>query len=199
MALNPKQAMFVREYLIDLNATQAAIRAGYSERTAGAQGFDLLKHPEISAAVQEAMDKRANRIEITADKVLQEIAKLAFFDPRKLFDDAGAPIHISQLDDVTAAAIAGLDVVTQGNQEVGIAEIVKYKIADKGVNLERLGKHLKLFTDKVELTGKDGGPVETADKSPVESARAIAFALAMGLRAQAKEPESTPPAGEDLC
>lgn len=144
------------------------------------------------------MDKRANRIDITADKVLQEIAKLAFFDPRKLFDDAGKPIHISQLDDVTAAAITGLDVVTQGNQEVGLSEIMKYKIADKGVNLERLGKHLKLFSDRVELTGKDGGPVKI-EKSPTEAARAIAFALAMGLKAKAQESESTPPAGEDLC
>lgn len=151
--LTPKQAAFVREYLVDLNATQAAIRAGYSEATAYSAGQRLLKDVEIATAVQKAMDKRAAKVEITAERVLQEIAKLAFFDPRKLFDESGRPLHVSQLDDDTAAAVAGLDVVTQGNQEVGIADVLKIKLADKGQNLERLGRHLKLFTDKVEHSG----------------------------------------------
>jgi phage terminase small subunit len=145
--------MFVREYLVDLNATQAAIRAGYSAKTAEQQGPRLLGNVGIAEAIQAGMDKRASKTGITAERVLAEIAKLAFFDPRKLFDDAGRPIHISQLDDDTAAAVSGLDVVTQGNSEVGIAEILKVKLADKGQNLERLGRHLKLFTDKVEMSG----------------------------------------------
>ena len=153
--LTPKQAAFVREYLIDLNATQAAIRAGYSAKTAYSIGEENLSKPEIATAIQSAMDKRAGKLEITAERVLAEIAKLAFFDPRKLFDDDGKPIHVSRLDDDTAAAVAGLDVVTTGNQEVGLADVLKIKLADKGQNLERLGRHLKLFTDKkeVEVTG----------------------------------------------
>lgn len=154
--LTPKQETFVREYLIDLNSTQAAIRAGYSKKTAGQIGEENLRKPEIAAAIQQAMSERSKKTNITAEKVLNEIAKLAFFDPRKMFDDAGEPIHVSQLDDDTAAAIAGLEVVTKGNDEIGYASVMKVKLADKSKNLELLGRHLKLFTDKseVDLNGK---------------------------------------------
>lgn len=150
--LTPKQAQFVREYLVDLNATKAAIRAGYSAKTAERIGHQLLKEtPVVADAIQAGMDKRSAATNITAERVLAEIAKLAFFDPRKMFDDDGAPIHVSKLDDDTAAAIAGLDVVTQGNQDVGFAQILKVKLTDKSKNLELLGRHLKLFTDKTEV------------------------------------------------
>lgn len=151
--MTPKQQLFVREYLVDLNATQAAIRAGYSAKTAQSIGQENLTKPDIAAAIQAAMDKRAQRVGVTADRVLDEIAKLAFFDPRRLFDDDGKPIHVSKLDDETAAAVAGLDVVTQGNADVGFADVLKVKLTDKAKALEMLGRHLKLFTDKVEVSG----------------------------------------------
>ena len=75
MALTAKQQMFVKEYLVDLNATQAAIRAGYSVKTAGQIGDEILKKPEIAAAVQAGMDARSQRTEITADYVLDTIRK----------------------------------------------------------------------------------------------------------------------------
>lgn len=149
--LTAKQSMFVREYLIDLNATQAAIRAGYSAASADNIGSELLGKTGVAEAVQAGMTLRAAALGITADRVLVEIAKLAFFDPRKLFDDSGAPIHVSKLDDDTAAAIAGLDVVTQGNQDVGFAQVLKVKLSDKKASLELLGRHLKLFTDRTEV------------------------------------------------
>lgn len=154
--LTPKQETFVREYLIDLNSTQAAIRAGYSAKTAKVMGCENLTKPDIQEAIQKAMADRSEKTNITAERVLNEIAKLAFFDPRKMFDDAGEPIHVSQLDDDTAAAIAGLEVVTKGNDEIGYASVMKVKLADKSKNLELLGRHLKLFTDKseVDLNGK---------------------------------------------
>lgn len=105
MALTAKQAAFVREYLVDLNATQAAIRAGYSKKTANVIASELLAKPNIQSAIQEEMKKRAERTEITADKVLKEFAKLAFFDPRKLFDDKGNPKDITELEDDTAGGI----------------------------------------------------------------------------------------------
>ena len=80
----------VAEYLIDLNATRAAEMAGYSPKTAYSQGQRLLKNVEVQRAIQAAMDKRADKLEITADRVLQEIAKLAFLDPRKFFEDDGS-------------------------------------------------------------------------------------------------------------
>src|SRR5919197_2742959 len=87
--LTPKQARFCAEYLIDLNATQAAIRAGYSPRTANEQGARLLAHVSIAAAISQAKQAQAERTGITADRVLQEIARLAFVDIRKLFDAEG--------------------------------------------------------------------------------------------------------------
>ncbi len=149
--LTPKQDMFVREYLIDLNATQAAIRAGYSVKNADKIGFELLGKTGVQSAIQAGMDKRAVSVGISATRVLNEIAKLAFFDPRKLLNDDGTPKRIHQLDDETAAAVAGIDIVTKGNDDLGYADILKIKLADKSKNLELLGRHLKLFTDKIEL------------------------------------------------
>lgn len=106
--LTPKQAAFVREYLIDLNATQAAIRAGYSQKNADKIGPELLGKTRIKAEIQTVMDERAERLEITADRVLKEIAKLAFYDPRKLLKPDGTPRSIHELDDNTAAAVAGI-------------------------------------------------------------------------------------------
>ena len=151
MALTAKQAAFVKAYLVDLNATQAAIRAGYSERSAYSIGQENLCKPEIQAAIQEEVKKRSERTEITADMVLREFAKLAFFDPRKLFDENGNPKDISDLDDSTAAVIAGLDVVQEVDPDTGVTSYTKrYKLASKQAALESLGKHLAMFTDKTE-------------------------------------------------
>lgn len=110
MSLTQKQKRFVQEYLVDLNATAAAIRAGYSEKTANRIASENLSKPDIQSAIQEAIEKRQKRTEITQDMVLRETAKLAFFDVRKMFDGNGKPLDISRLDDDTAAALVGLDV-----------------------------------------------------------------------------------------
>lgn len=150
--LTPKQQAFVNEYLIDLNATQAAIRAGYSEATAQEQGSRLLSNVKVSEAIQAAMDKRAKRTEVTADRVIRELAKLAFANVQDFVDESGAlknPLELSRDD---AAAIQELTQESIGNGE----EVVlrrKYKLSDKKGNLELLGRHLKLFTDKVENSG----------------------------------------------
>ena len=152
MALTAKQTAFVQEYLVDLNATQAAIRAGYSKRRAGEIGYQLLQKTTIQAAIQEEMAKRAQRTEITADKVLKEFAKLAFFDPRNLFDDKGNPKDITELDDDTAAALAGLDVVQEVDPDSGTTSYTKrYKLASKQAALDSLGRHLGMFLDRSEV------------------------------------------------
>lgn len=141
-ALTPKQAAFVREYLIDLNATQASIRAGYSERTAHSQGPRLLENVGVAAAIKEAMDLRANSVQITAERVLLEVARLAMYDPRKFFNSSGELLGIHDLDDDTAAALAGMDVTELPE---GLGSVKKIKLVDKGPNLERLMKHLGLY------------------------------------------------------
>ena len=146
MALTPKQKRFVAEYLIDLNATSAAKRAGYSEKTACEQAARLLANVKVQAAVQSAMQEREKRTEITQDMVLRETAKLAFFDIRKMFDNNGKPLDISKLDDDTAAALVGLDVQDIADPDGDyVGYVKKYKMADKIKALELLGKHTGAF------------------------------------------------------
>jgi len=110
MELTPKQKRFVAEYLIDLNATQAAIRTGYSAKTAASQGARLLKQGGVARAVQAAQQARAVRTEITQDRVLQELARIAFFDIRRLYREDGSMKDPCELDADTAAALASIEV-----------------------------------------------------------------------------------------
>jgi len=104
--LTDKQEQFCQEYLIDLNATQAAIRAGYSENTASETGYENLRKPQIAGRIAELKAERQERVQITQDRVLLEYSRLAFLDVRKLYDENGRLLPITELDDDTAAAIA---------------------------------------------------------------------------------------------
>jgi len=143
--LTPKQARFVDEYLIDLNGTQAAIRAGYSADTAQEQASRLLSNVMVAEAVAERQKGIQVSTHVTQERVIREIARIALFDPRKMFDDDGRPLHVSQLDEDTAAAIAGLEVVAKGNADMGFGEVLKYKVADKNAALEKLCRFLGLY------------------------------------------------------
>lgn len=158
MALTPKQKIFVDEYLVDLNATRA-YKVAYSrvknEETAAAAGARLLRNVKVVEYVQKRMDERAQRTEITQDRVLQELAKLGFFDIRKLFDDSGKPLDITGLDDETAACIAGLEVMDvyegAGEDKEFSGYVKKYKLSDKLKALELIGRHLGMFKDKMDI------------------------------------------------
>lgn len=155
--LTAKQQRFVEEYLIDLNATQAAIRAGYSVKTAEQVGYQLLQKTSVSDYIQKRIKDREKRTEITQDMVLQELAKLGFFDIRKLFGESGKPKDITSLDDVVAASVVGMDIMDlfEGNGEDRefVGYVKKYKMADKIRALELIGRHLGMWKDKVELSG----------------------------------------------
>lgn len=161
MALTPKQKIFADEYLIDLNATRA-YKVAYpnvkKDEAARVNGSRLLTNANVADYVQKRMDERSQRTEITQNMVLQELAKLGFFDIRKLFDDDGKPLDISMIDDDTAACIAGMDVLDaydgSGEDKEFIGYIKKYKLSDKLKALELLGRHLGMFRDKVELSGE---------------------------------------------
>ena len=99
--LTPKQAEFVRQYLVDLNATQAAIRAGYSERTASKIASELLGKTGVREAIATAQAKREQRTEITADRVVSELAKIAFADPRELMDWGPEGVKLKDSADLT--------------------------------------------------------------------------------------------------
>ena len=151
--LTPKQQAFVNEYLIDLNATQAAIRAGYSEATAQEQSSRLLSNVMVSEAVQAAMDKRAKRTEVTADRVIRELARLAFSNVQDFVDADGKLLKPGDISRDDAAAIQEITESVVGSDDQSIVLNRKYKLSDKKASLELLGKHLKLFTDKVEHSG----------------------------------------------
>ena len=151
--LTPKQKLFIREYCRDLNATRAAIAAGYSKNGARVQAHRLLANANISAEIATLTQKTCTKLEISAEKVLQELARLAFLDPRKFYNENGGLKRITELDDDTAACLAGMEVQEIGGDDEEKQPTVlcrKIKFADKGANLERLGRYLKLFTDKVE-------------------------------------------------
>lgn len=145
--LNEKQARFVAEYMIDLNATQAATRSGYSAKTAYAIGHELLKKPEIQAALTAAMQDRSERTQITADRVLEELARIGFADLRKLFDEDGSLRDVADMDPDTVAAIASIELQVSGPPEAPL-HTSKVKLWDKVAALDRLGRHFAMFTDR---------------------------------------------------
>lgn len=161
--LGPKQSAFVREYLIDLNATQAAIRAGYSAKTATTQGPRLLENVGVAKAISEALQQRADRLEIKSDDVLRELFRIATTDIGDVFDEEGRLKPLKDIPKDTRRAIASIEVDElfdgSGEDRVQTGWVKKVKFWDKPKALELLGKHLKMFTDKIEHAGEDGGPL----------------------------------------
>lgn len=160
--LTPKQQLFVEEYLIDLNATQAAIRAGYSENTARSMGSENLSKPDIQEAISEAMQARSDRTEITADMVLQELAKPAFIDIRDAFDDENQLLPIKEMPEHVARAIGSIEMrhvktthrTVGEDEEITEQESIKtMKMVCKKGSLELIGRHLKMFTDVKQIEG----------------------------------------------
>lgn len=137
--LTPKQQRFVEEYLIDLNATQAAIRAGYSAKTAAVIGAENLIKPYIQKAIQEARNKLTERTEITQDYVLTNIKKVIerCMQQEAVLARDGSPLLIE-------------------GPEGDLVPLFEFKETGALKGLELLGKHLGMFKDKIELTGKDG-------------------------------------------
>ncbi len=161
--LTAKQQRFADEYLIDLDPAQAAIRAGYDPKTARRSAQQNMKKPEIQQAIQTAMQNRQARTEITQDRVIQEYARLAFFDPRKLFYPDGSPKPIEALDDDTAAAVTGIDVREEyegaGEERVFVGYTKKYRLANKISALGSLAKHIGLFDKAEEASDADSSGV----------------------------------------
>lgn len=171
MALNSQQQRFVEEYLVDLNATQAAIRAGYSEDTAGSQGGRLLKNVEIGKAIADAMAERSVRTRVTADRVLTELARIGFGDIRSVVawrantaetgkeDEDGVPetrafneVELIGSDIIDHDAAAAIAEISQGKDGA-----LKVKMHNKVAALQEMGRHLGI-AQKVEPVGPDGAP-----------------------------------------
>lgn len=161
--LTPKQQAFVEAYLVCLSAKDAAIKAGYSARTAKQQGSRLLTDAAVAAAIKAGTDTRKTENEATAERVIGELARIAFSDIRGIFTADGRLKSPADLDDVTASSIASIEVVTRqapGEGGSAVEYVHKIKTVDKNAALANLGRYFALFTDKTELTGKNGAPVQ---------------------------------------
>lgn len=157
--LTAKQQRFVEEYLVDLNATQAAIRAGYSEATAASIGFENLRKPEIAEAIQKAQAERSKRTEITADRVLQEMGKIGFANMRNYIRLNGGDPYVDltdcDLDQFAAISeVTSEDFVEGRGEDARDVRKVKIKLHDKKGALVDIGRHLGMFNDKLDLTSK---------------------------------------------
>ena len=156
--LTPRKRQFVQEYLIDLNGTQAAIRAGYSPKGARVQAVRLLADANVKALITKASNKRTSKTEIDAEWLLRDLAQQAQADVADLYTTDGAIKPVSEWPLVwRQGLVAGIDTA----QLEGGVVVTRIKLADRTKIRELLGKHTTVgaFTDRIELTGRDGGPI----------------------------------------
>ncbi len=150
-ALSPQHDRFCREFIVDENAVRAYQRAypnsGYE--SAKVSACELLTKPNIQVRIQELREERNKRLEISADRVLAEIAKLAYYDPRDFFTDDGRLKPISELDPDHAAVIAGIETVHKivGDDKDGLSVLTKIKLPDKKGALELIGRSMAMWKD----------------------------------------------------
>ena len=150
--LTEKQNAFVREYLIDLNATRS-YKAAYpgikNDETAASCAVRLLRNAKIQAAIQKAMGRRAQRTEITQDKVLKELARLGFANMSNYVKWGPGGVTLKSSDELTEDETAAVAEVSETVTESG--STIRFKLHDKKGTLELMGRHLKLFNDKLDV------------------------------------------------
>jgi phage terminase small subunit len=151
--------IFCREYIKDLNGTRAAIAAGYSKKTAGVTASQLLNNPNVKAKLAKLMEKHAIKLDLSAEKVVSELARMGFAnfcDYIRTTESGDAYIDLSRLTREQAAAIQEIivDEYVEGRgKNARNVKRVRIKLADKNRSLELLGKYLKMFTDRLEVSG----------------------------------------------
>lgn len=148
-----KQARFIAEYLLDLNAAGAATRAGYGARSARHTASRLLQKPHVRAEVQRLQAKQLEKAEVTAEGVLEQLRRVAFFDPRDVYDDRGSLKHPTEWPAPARAALVSFDVTTGdvGVGDASLERIIKVRLESKLQALELLAKHLGLLTDRRQV------------------------------------------------
>ena len=150
MALTDKQEMFCREYLVDLNATQAAIRAGYSDKTANRIAAQLLSKLDIGKRIQELKSERGERLEVDADYVLKRLVEIDQMDVADILLSNGEMKPIKDWPKVWRITLSGIDVTEMAGDAAGLLKKIKWP--DKVKNLELLGKHISVqaFREQVK-------------------------------------------------
>lgn len=151
--MNKRQERFCEEYLIDLNQTQAAIRAGYSARSAGQIASELLKKPNVRARVDEMLAERSRRTGVTQDRVVRELARIGFVKLTDVIDVENVQVK-QDADEDDLAALQGVK-VRKMRGEMMDSEEREFRLADKTKALELLGRHLGMFSDRAEVMVND--------------------------------------------
>lgn len=156
MKLSIKQELFCNEYLTDLNGCQAAIRAGYSKKTAQEQSSRLLSTVKVQKRLSELMKSRSDKTKITNERVLIEIARIAFNDPRRAFDQNGNLLPIKDWPEDVAAAISSIKIneTKIAGSDDGVITTKEIKFWSKDKQLELAGKHLGMFIEKIQHSGQ---------------------------------------------
>lgn len=166
--LSDKGKLFVEEYMLDLNASRAARAAGYKSPV-------FPKEYAVGIEVNRRLKERLDGLKISGERVLREMARIAFSDTRKLFNDDGTPKDFMKLDPDTRAAILSMDLETQGESK-NWKTVTKYRMMDKLKALDQLAKHLQLYPNE-KASESNTGNEEIADMSENEKARRIAHML----------------------
>jgi len=148
VTFTPKPARFVEEYLIDLNGRQAAIRAGYSSKTAEVQASRLLRNAKVQKALEEAMQARSKRTEITADRVVSELARIAFANMRDYWPKKGETVDLHKLDQDRTAAVEEIVIDESVDSSGVLHRRIHLKLRDKQRALDSLARHLGMFIDR---------------------------------------------------
>lgn len=154
--LEVKQLAFCREYLVDFNATAAAIRAGYAKKAARSQAARMLTKANIQAEISRLVLSATKRNDITVDRVLSELGRIAFGDPRKFFDDNNGLKDMAELGDEEAATLSSIEVFEEfegaGEKKTFIGYTKKVKFWDKVGALDRIARYLKMINTNIDLT-----------------------------------------------
>lgn len=189
--MTPKQSRFVEEYLVDLNGARAARRAGYSAHSAASQAYDLLQNKTIAAAIAKAQADRAARTGITSDRVVIELAKVAFGDPRRLLSWGSGGVVLRDSEELTEAEAALVSEVAETRTSTGGTRRVKLHC--KMTALTALARHLGLFASGGERTGDgstDGGGDNDDQSADADDARERLARRIAGLAARVQSDET---------
>ena len=159
--LSAQQEMFCHEYLVDLNATQAAIRAGYSPSTAKQQGSRLLTNVDVSEFVERLMAERAARVDVTSDRVLAELSVIGFANASDYFDWGPDGVRLKDSDELTRVQAAAVAEIQETTTQHGGS--IRLKLSDKQAALEKIGRHIGMFVTRHEV-GRPGDFTGLSDK-----------------------------------
>jgi phage terminase small subunit len=150
--LTAKQERFIQEYLIDLNATQAAIRAGYSKKTAEVIGYENLRKPLIAAAIAAKQQKTAAKYELTQELIIRSIVQELSFDPARLYDSEGRLLPITELPEDVRMALTSVEFEQHGNKDAPVF-VSKVKWAQRQGAREQAMKHIGMFLEDNKQKG----------------------------------------------